>query len=38
MPGIVRGPEAPGKRPDLLWTKNETAQQRYVTMVRDAAR
>jgi hypothetical protein len=38
-PGIVHAPAtpAPSKRPDLLWTKNETAPQPYVTMVRDAA-
>lgn len=38
-PGTVRVPAtpAPAKRPDLLWTRNETAQQPYVTMVRDAA-
>ena len=37
--GIVHAPAtpAPTKRPDLLWTKNETAPQPYVTMVRDAA-
>src|ERR1041385_3455767 len=37
--GIVHAPAtpAPSKRPDLLWTKNETAPQPYVTMVRDAA-
>ena len=38
-PGTVRVPATPAPltRPDLLWTKNETAQQPYVTMVRDAA-
>ena len=38
-PGIVRVPGAPApvKRPDLLWTKSETAPQPYVTLVRDAA-
>lgn len=36
-PGTMRAPATPAKRPDLLWTKNETAQQPYVTMVRDAA-
>jgi hypothetical protein len=38
-PGIVLVPGAPPpiKRPDLLWTKNETAPQLYVTLLRDAA-
>ena len=38
-PGIVHAPATPApiKRPDLLWTKNETTPQPYVTMVRDAA-
>lgn len=35
--GIVQEPVTPpAKRSDLLWTKNETAQQPYVTMVRNA--
>ena len=38
-PGVVRvpAPPAPGKQPDLLWTKNDTAPRPYMTTVRDAA-
>jgi hypothetical protein len=38
-PGGVGLPATPvpAKRPDVLWTKNETVPQPYVTMVRDAA-
>ena len=35
MIGVPAVPAQP-KRPDLLWTKNETQPQSYVTMVRDA--